>query len=316
MNHSHTTRRRVLKVALYLAVVSAVAAVFTVRRAAAELSERSTGLGRSLESFAGLAGRVTALSFNGALFSVSTKVLDLTVEEALDRFVARCNRDTGQLTADLERELRPHTGLRAGLLQRMLVMRDVLDDGSATSVCLGGLGEGGLTGLSSRVQAFAKSGDVSELGQLRYTFMRGAGKRTHVVLVSAEGPLQLGELFPTDARDVAGPEVVPGVRPTNSTRILAAAAASTPHMMNAFRVAAAPAAAMSDYGSKLEATGYLPTWIPSGHGTHYEVSQDTTFSRAYKRGNHVVVATSKPEHEGSLLAVAQIDCPLPRVAGE
>jgi len=167
------------------------------------------------------------------------------------------------------------------------------------------------------VRTFAKSGDVSELGQLRYTFMRGVGKRTHVILVSAEGPLQLGELFLSDARDVAGPEVVPGVRPANSSRILAAAAAGTPHVMNAFRVKAEPAAAMSDYGSKLEATGYLPTWIPSRHGSHFEVSQDTTLARAYKRGNHVVVATSKPEpNGGSLIAIAQIDRPLPAASGE
>lgn len=326
MDHSHTfteasvertPRQRVLELALYLCVVGVLATCFIVHRAAAELGERSMGIGRGLENFAGLAGRVTALSFNGASFSVSTKVVDEAVEQVLERFVARCNEDTGRLSADLERELLPSTGLSASLLQRMLVMRDALDDGTATSVCLGGLGEGGLSGLSARVQAFAKSGDVSELGQLRYTFMRGVGKRTHVILVSAEGPLQLGELFPSDARDVTGPEVVPGVRPAHASRILAAAAAGTPHVMNAFRVKGEPAAAMSDYGSQLEAIGYLPTWIPSGHGSHFEVSQDTTLTRAYKRGNHVVVATSQPEPEGgSLLAVAQIDRALPAAPGE
>jgi ADP-ribose pyrophosphatase YjhB (NUDIX family) len=321
MDNSHTTqtttRRRALKVALYIAILGVLATVFTVRRVAAELSERGTSLGRSLESFAGLAGRVTALNFNGAAFTVSTKVLDLTLEQALERFVARCNEDTEQLTTELERELRPRTGLDASMLQRMLVLRDVLDDGTARSVCLGGLGEGGLSGLTDRVHAFAKSGDFSELGQLRYAFMRGVDKRTHVVLVSAQGSLKLSELFPTDGRDVQGPEVVPGVRPTGSTRILAAGAAGTPHVMNAYQVQAEPAAAMSDYGSKLEATGFKPTWIPAGHGTHYELSQDTTVARAYKRGDHVLVATSEPQPEGgSVLAVAQIDRPLPSAAGE
>lgn len=322
MDRPHTDntpprRRRALRVAIYLGTLGLLATCFAAQRAAAELSERSAALGRSLENFAGLSGRVTALSFNGASFSVSTKVLDESVEQTLERFVARCNEDTELLATDLERELKPRLGLDARVLQRLLVMRDKLDDGTATSVCLGGLGEGGLSGLTTRMQAFAKSGDVSELGQLRYTFMRGVGNRTHVILVSAEGPLQLGELFPSDARDVPGPEVVPGIRPAHATRIVAAAAAGTPHVMNAFRVAAEPSAAMSDYGEQLKAAGYAPTWIPSGHGHHYEVSQDTTFARAYKRQDHVVVATSQPQTDGgSLLAVAQIGRPRPSTEGE
>jgi hypothetical protein len=87
--------------------------------------------------------------------------------------------------------------------------------------------------------------------------------------------------------------------------------------MNAFRVAAEPGAAMSDYGEQLAAAGYAPTWIPSGHGNHYEVSQDTTIARAYKRRDHVVVATSQPQTDGgSLLAVAQIGRPRPSTKGE
>lgn len=306
-------RRRVLQVALYAGLVSALAGGLCAHRAAAELRERSVGLGKKLESFAGLAGRTTAMSFNGAAFSLSTRVVDEPVERVLERFVDRCSEDT-KLLAD---ELAERSSLASGFFQRLLVMRDRLDDGAATAVCLGGLGEGGLTGLRTRVQSFASSGDVSELGQLRYTYLRGSGPKTHVILVSSEGPLQLDELFPGEARDVAGPDVVPGVRPEGSTRILAAGAAGTPHLMNVYRVKAAPDAAISDYGGKLEALGYHAIWIPSGHGTHYEVSRDKTYTRGYMRGTHAVITTSQPEQEGgSVLAVAQIERQLLQSAGD
>lgn len=311
--HHPSRRRRALQVVLYAGLVSALAGGLCAHRAAAELRERSVGLGKKLESFAGLAGRTTALSFNGASFSLSTRVIDEPVERVLERFVARCGEDT-KLLAE---ELGARSALASGFFQRLLVMRDMLADDAATAVCLGGLGEGGLSGLSARVQAFASSGDVSELGQLRYTYMRGAGQKTHVILVSSEGPLQLAELFPSDARDVAGPDVVPGVRPDSATRILAAAAADTPHIMNVYRVHAAPHAAISDYGGKLEALGYHAIWIPSGHGTHYEVASDATHTRAYMRGTHAVITTSQPEQEGgSVLAVAQIERQLLPAAGD
>jgi hypothetical protein len=305
-------RRRALHIVLYAALVSALAVGVSAHRAAAELRERAVGLGRGLENFAGLEGRMTALSFNGASFSLSTKVVAEPVERVLERFVDRCSVDTELLAS----ELGARSALSSSFFQRLLVMRDLLDDGTATAVCLGGLGEGGLSGLSTRVESFASSGDVSELGQLRYTYLRGSGQKTHVIMVSSDGPLQLGELFPSD-RDVTGPEVVNGVRPADSTRILAAAATGTPHIMNVYRVKADPDAAISDYGGKLEAAGYKPAWIPSGYGSHYEVSQDTTYTRAYMLGTHAVITTSQPEKEGgSVLAVAQIERQLLPAAGD
>jgi hypothetical protein len=310
-------RRRALRVTLYVAFVSALLGGIAVHRAAAELSERGASLGRGLQQFADLTGRTTRLSFNGAAFSVSTKVIDAPVKGALERFVAHCNSDTHELAGDFERELGPSLGMTQSFAQRLLVMRDVLDNGAATAVCLGGLGEGGLSGLTERFKSFASSGDVSELGQLRYAYMHGAGNRTHVILVSGQGPLHLGELFPSDGRDVPGPEVVPGVRPANSSRVLAAAAAGTPHIMNAYLVKATADAAISDYGGKLEAAGYKPTWIPSGHGTHFEVAQDGSYARAYVLGTHTVITTSKPEDDGgSVLAVAQLEHQLAGEADE
>ena len=309
-------RRRWLRVVLYGALLSTIAFGFVVHRAAAELGERSVRLGKGLENFAGLAGRTTRLTFNGAEFSVSTQVLDQSVDQALGRFIERCNQDVDALSSDLAREMPARSRMTEGFFQRLLVMRNAVAEGAVTAACLGGLGEGGLLGLSERAKRFAESGDVSELGQLRYAYMRGVAKRTHVILVSAEGPLQLGELFPVDS-DVPGRDVVPGVRPDNSRRVFAAAATGTPHVMTTYRVGAQASAAISNYGQKLEAIGYKPVWIPSGHGTHFEFSRAETFTRGYVLGEHTVVASSQPQSEGgSLLAVAQIERHLSSDAGD
>jgi hypothetical protein len=299
--------KRILRLALYIGLLGVVSLGLLAHRASAELREQSLGLGRSLDHFADLRGRSTKLTFNGQSFTVSTRVIDAPLASVLERFIERCSADTKQLSSDLARESK----VPAAFFQRMLVLRDMPSDQVGTAVCLAGLGEGGLAGLSSRVKAFAGSSDLSELGELRYTYMRRAGAGTHVILVSAAGPMRLHEMFPAD-RDVAGPDVVAGLRPEASTRILAATAAGTPHVVTAYRVAAAPAAAMSDYATKLEARGFKPVPLPKGYGhPHQATLDDASLTRGYMQGTQALVAMSSPAaNGGSTLAVVQLERPL------
>lgn len=300
--------RRIWRLGLYAGLLAAIATWFVARRVAAELSERSRDFGSKLEQFAALRGKETRLDFNGQAFSVSTRVLDEPVERVLERFVELCSDGTSVLAQEMAEKIGPGSGLGASALQRFMVMRDDLNDEAATGVCLAGLGDGGLAGLAARVDAFSRSWDVSDLGQLRYTFVRKTGKGSHVLLVSADGPLALNELVPWDGREVKGPDVVPGVRPQDSTRLIAAAAQGTPHVVSAYRANAKPDAAIADYARQLEAAGYQPLRIPSGYGTPYEFQTDnSTFTRSFRRGSHTLVATSRPDEAGSVLAVVQLE---------
>lgn len=296
---------RCARLGLYIAILGSMAMLTLASRVSAGLSEQTLQLGKQLNKFAALSGSVTQLDWNGQRFSVSTRVLHEPVERVLGRFVVLCSRGTAQLAAELTAQLGPSDVLTAGMFQRLLVLRDRPTDQTGTGVCLAGLGEAGLDGLAERVKAFAKSWDISDLGQLRYAFIRKAGpETTHVLLVSSEGPLRLPELVPLDGRDVAGPEVVSGIRPQHSTRILAAAASGSSHVLNAYHVAADARSALADYGAQLEDVGYQPL-RPQNHQT-IEVTPGV-LSRTYSRSQHTIVATAQPDTEGSLLAVVQLD---------
>lgn len=300
-----TIFRRLRNLALYAGLLGAVAALVVASRVSAELSEKSLQLGAKLDQFAALSGTVTRLTWNGQTFSVSTRLIEEPIERVLGGFVVLCSQGTPRLATELASELGPSTGIAAGMFQRLLVLRDRPSDERGTGVCLAGLGDGGLAGLAARAQAFATSWDVSDLGQLRYTFLRKTARGTHVILVSADGPLVLTELIPMDGRDVAGPDVVPGVRPRSSTRIIAAAAHGTPHLLNAYHVNASAQVALADYGAQLESAGYRAFGFPKSAGDL--VLSNGVLSRAYVRDRHALVTTSQPDESGSLLAVVQLD---------
>lgn len=308
-NNRRSLGRRLWGISLYVGLLALLGTWFVAHRASAELSERGIRLGRKLERFAALSGKVTQLEWNGQALSLSTRVVDAPLDRVLEQFVALCSDGNRPLASELAQQVGAKR-LPASAIERALVLRDRLNDDAGTAVCLAGLGEGGLRGLRSRIAAFSRSWDASELGQLRYVFLRKAGKGTHVLLVSADGPLALNELVPWDGHEIAGPDVVPGVRPHGSIRILAAAAQGTPHLVNAYRANVAPEASIADYGSQLEAAGYHAVRMPSGYGTPYELhTDDVSYTRGYERGAQMLVATSRPDEDGSVLAVVQIERP-------
>jgi hypothetical protein len=292
---------------LYFAALLLLGGFLASRRVSAELSERSLALGRRLDAFQELSGRVTQLSWNGQELAVSTLVAEQPVEDTLARFVALCDASAGTL-AD---ELATNSGLgraAASVFKRMLVLRDLFDDGTGSAVCFAGLGEGGLQGLIARARRFTQSWDLCELGQLRYTFVRKVGpSRTHVILVSADGPLRLEKLVPLDGGDAEGEDAVAGARPAESVRMLTARARGTPHVFSAYRSRLSAPAALADYGRQLVAKGYerraAPSYalerLPDGDPSH-------VLSEAYQRGDELYVVASQPDESGSMLSVVQL----------
>lgn len=307
--------RRALSLGLYFALLSVLSGFFLSRRVSAEISERSLGLGRKLDAFQELSGKVTELSWNGQDLALSTLVVEQPVERVLERFVELCNASTGSVPRELSLQL--GAGERAvSLLQRALVMRDLFDDGTGSAVCLAGLGDGGLRGLVERARRFAVSWDLSELGQLRYAHLRKVGEgRTQVLLASADGSLPLRELVPADGHDAKGEDVVPGVRPAQSTRILAAHAKGTPHGLTAYRSRLSAQAVLADYGRQLVVHGYVRTATPAKKVSETGAQSDPrqVLTEAYRRGPEAFVVTSQRDEGGSLLSVVRLaELPIPQ----
>jgi hypothetical protein len=74
-------------------------------------------------------------------------------------------------------------------------------------------------GLGERLRAFASSGDVSSLGQLRVTWAMRSGDETRYVAIGSDGPLELLAMFPTDG-DAPGVDLAALPRPPGARRVL------------------------------------------------------------------------------------------------
>jgi hypothetical protein len=310
-------KRRALWLGVYFAALSLLAGVVLTRRVAADMSERSLALGRRLDSFVDLSGKATELSWNGQALALSSLVVEQPVEQVLTRFVSLCNDNMGTMPGELTAALGAgKLGEPAvGLLRRALVPQALSEDGTGYAVCLAGLGEGGLTGLGQRARRFAEARDFSELGHLRYAYLRKVNdQRTHVLLVTADGSLTLDKIMPVEGHDAEGEDIIPGVRPVDATRIIVARAKGTPHAFAAYQSRLTPDAALADYGQKLRAKGFLradfPTGQPEPNGS---ADPARIFTEAYRRGPQAFVVASRQQDQGSVLSVVQLaELPIPR----
>jgi hypothetical protein len=304
---------RTLRIGVYFAALSLFAGVFIARRASAELSERSHAFARRLDSFQELAGRVTRLSWNGEELGFSTLLVKQPVEQVLARFVELCGKEQGSVASELSRSA--GVGETAtGLLDRVMVVRDLFEDGSGTGVCLAGLGEGGLRGLYARARSFTHSGDLAELGQLRFARFRTTEQgHTHVLLVTSDGPLRIGKLLPHDGSDADGGEAIEGTRPLDSTRVLVARTRGTPHGFTAYHSRRPADEALSGYGQQLRARGYAPVALPgSAEGPMRVGDAEPVLTEAYRNGPEAFIVTAQADDTGSVLSVVQLGAlPIP-----
>ena len=170
-----TIARRACALGVYLAVLTIVSGVVVSRQVSAALGEGSTEIGRQLDTFRGLGGPATAISWNGQTLALSAVVLPGSPETVLERFVGLCRASNQGVAEALASGMGGSAGT-ASLVQRALVLRDLHEDGTGSAVCFAGLGAGGLAGLVQRARQFSDTRDLSALGKLRYAFVRRVGE--------------------------------------------------------------------------------------------------------------------------------------------
>jgi len=305
--------RRALRVGAYFAVLSLLAGVLVARRASAELSERSQAFGRRLDSFQEFAGRVTRLTWNGEELGFSTLLVKQPVEQVLARFVELCAREQGSVASELSRSAGVGEAATS-LLDRVMVVRDLFADGSGTGVCLAGLGEGGLGGLYARARSFGRTGDLAELGQLRFARLRTTEHgHTHVLLVSSDGSLRIDKLLPRAGSDAEGGEAIAGTRPAESTRVLVARTRGAPHGFTAYHSRRPADEVLAGYGAQLRGRGYASVALPgSGEGPLRVGDGEPVLTEAYRNGPEAFIVTAQADEVGSVLSVVQLGAlPIP-----
>jgi hypothetical protein len=296
-----------LRVAGFLAVVSAGLGYVAVRSAYAETERAIRGLGQQLVQELGpaLVSTPQALSINGERLFISSTQSALSVREVLDQLAASCASRTassaplpwiGQLPSAPAHS--PRDGAREAAAQEpSLLLRALLDDPGRLSIlrndsaeeghlaCLAQPGrERGLSAFLERAGDFVASGDLSRLGDVRYVAARKLENgKTHVIAVWSEGEFRIGALFP-EAGDAPGSDLPDVPRPPDATRQLCATAAGRAFGLRLYDSARPRHEVLAFYERELPSRGWdpLPTGLEAGK------LRDGTSVRAFSRAGHVV----------------------------
>lgn len=230
--NSRARTRGLLRVASYLVVVCSLILLWTARAAYAEFERTVFGLGEKLVGELGpsLVGEPQAVVLNGQPVFVGATTSPLTVRQVLDAFDSNCRAGSRDMRSLLGVSTRPsplqepaHEGWLRALDQARVLRMENETEGMLSCLAPNGPQQGA-TGLVESVRIFMESGDLSQLGDLRYvTARRQPSGKTQVIAAWSEGRFQLASIFP-DTGDVPGSDMVDVPRPPGSVRAVCATA--------------------------------------------------------------------------------------------
>jgi hypothetical protein len=260
--------------------------------AQAALGERLLGFGSELSRLEGFHLTTTprTVSLNGAQLDLVVATTNLSVAETLDRLEAICDQRGGvdgqTLLPKLFHQAAPtHPSWLSGHLRHESARDGVL-------ACLDTGGALGLEALTTRLQAFASSGDLSRLGALRYATARRTGNVTTVLFVWTEGALPLRTMFSKQG-DAPGVDPIGVPRPIGAERILSGIEHGAPYSLTAYRTrASTPEALLAWYRTALPAAGFAVADGPAGTLSAYKGTR-TLLVHTARTGQAVTAAVAE-----------------------
>jgi hypothetical protein len=230
-----------LRLAGYLTLLSVFALLWATQRASASVTEQMLVGGRGLRQLLGALGNATTLRLNGHDFVLTSARTKRSVPDAIAEFGKTCVTPGGS--------------------QRFRVFNFQTTDTEAAAFCFAERGERQRP-LLELAQAYAKTGELSELGSPRYLFARK--ERGHTVVVQVEAPqrIALDLLLPLQG-DAAGADVPHDLKPAGAQRIVAASVADSPHGVAIYESTARLEDVLRTYVRQAEERGYSVRRAPS-----------------------------------------------------
>lgn len=241
----------VIRVALYASAVCALFALLGARSAQGRIGEAALVVGRQLAGFEDLTAGSHRVSLNGETVLFASTLVDLPVSEVLDRVQEHCER--GSI---LPREIVDSEALQqvfAGGVARTGVLRHG-DDREGLVACL--VADSSQS-FVERMQRFAETLDLGDVGKLRYVYVRRASEGTsHAVIAWTEGTFRLGALTEGTDRDAPGSDPEVGLRPVASVRLLTADVQGAPAAVRIYRSSASVVEVLSAAERDFEGRGF------------------------------------------------------------
>ncbi len=209
---------------------SAIGAIFFVGSAAYaahRAKDTALRLGSEIMTNVSPTSDSDSLSFNGAHFHFSSKVVNAKVEDVLAGAEVICSHEGKDLERDLMPSLDkiPFGKAGVGALTSQLDVSKLLtvstESGKSGEVgCWVRRGNGPEKNVIARVKAFAESMDFAEFGSLQFIHAEEHEGKTLVRVLWSEGSLKMDDFFP-EKNDVPGHDLTDLPRPPSSQRIIA-----------------------------------------------------------------------------------------------
>lgn len=287
-------RKRVfgtLRVVAYGLVVSAGLGALTIHNAVANVEQESLNLGRKLEGLNDLLQTAHELRLNGEKVFIASSSTDQPVATVLDRFEAHCNKSPAfdpiawKSLGDMKGN---DSFLKPTGMNRMGVVRQ--DDptvGDGMVLCF--TSDHGPKDFYNALQAFSASGNLHDLGDVRYVRASRGAKGTMVQTMWTEGSFNIKTLIGDPAKDTVGSDFATLPRPISSIRRFTAEAVGTPYSARIYESTATPAQVMDDYNKKMLDDDWVSIHNPV---VQMPAGQDGRWYSKLQTGEQVVLAVN------------------------
>lgn len=283
----------VARAACVLLLVAGVLGALSLRQAKAAWGERLLGFGDELSRWEDirLASMPRRMSLNGAQLELVSASTALPLSEALDRLETVCQSRGGVRGVEQATELllQPSAGATDRLEPRL--RHETTDKGMLA--CLDTGGPLSMSELTTRLEAFKATGDLSTIGHLRYVRAERQGSRTSLLFLWTEGAFPLTAMFPKDG-DAPGLDPKGVARPSGAQRLLSGVEHGAPYSFTAYKTKAASPEALAEwYRDSLGQAGFRVS----------EPAEGTLLARQAARTLIVRTAESR---SGVVAAVAEL----------
>lgn len=283
---------RLSRVTAYVFTLTLALGLLGARTVHAQAKDGAFALGEQLLKLSeGGEGAVHELSINGQLVHVTSAQTSLPLAKVLDRFQGSCEDhadgmvdDLRDLGAALERPASQQGFPGIG------VLRDVRD-GRGVVACFAASRATDHLELAARLDRFASSTDLADVGDLRYVAARTLESgATLVVATWTSGSVRLGEMFPEHG-DAAGEDPAVAPRPAG-TRLLSARDRAAPYGVFLYTSRATRDGALEAYRTAMTRAAFVE--LPA-------VAVRAAEARAFERAGIDVLVTAESLEDGTTI---------------
>jgi hypothetical protein len=299
-SHVFGTSMKLLRLATFFAVIGVIGLFVAARLAYGHAKDVAMTTGEDLLRLTdeGEIGEGYKLRLNGELVMISSATTSMSLDEVLDRFQGECSTTADGMSQEflhLEASLDAKAQANVGFPGVGLTRQSTKQNGFV--VCFATGKAIATSDGYRRVADFARSGDLGDIGSVRYVAAEALPNGgSHVVALWTEGSFPLQTMFPEQG-DAPGTDLANVVRPDGSRRVFSAYAEAAPYGIRVYETSRNAAAVLAQYDAAMPALGWTP---------YPDVVKATPNARAFSREDVDIMVTTDEQGSSTMVSIVQM----------